>query len=167
MNEKKLVSAHTETNPALMKNLYRTYFAERYKTAKAVMTAAAVLLFVAAAALYYNNFGLIYPALCVWIGAVLLVYPMNMYRRQYKKMKDTRLTTYFDFYENSMTERSNGKSESFKYSEIEKTLETNQYFYIFHTQDAVSVLEKKDISQGNEDELRSILKLKTRYKRKK
>lgn len=167
MNEKKIVSGHTETSPLLLKNFFRTYYSEKYKTVKTVTLILAVILFIVSAALYYNGFGLIFPALCVWAGLVMIVYPRTAYRRPYKKMKDMKTTTYFDFYEDKMTERSNGKSESFIYGDIYKTLETNQYFYIFHSPEMASVLEKKDISVGNADMLRDILKSKTEYKRKK
>lgn len=167
MNEKKLISAHTETNPSLMKNFLRTYYGERYKTLSLAMLVIAIVLFFAAAAIYYNGFGLMWAAICVWIGAVMIIYPRNAYRKPYKKMKNTRVTTYFDFYENSMTERSGGKLENYKYSEIYKTLETNQYFYIFHSPENVSILEKKDISLGSADELRLLLKSKTDYKLRK
>lgn len=167
MTEKKIVSGHTETNPVLLKNFFRTYYGERYKTAKTVMLIAAIALLFAAAALYYNGFGIAYALICAWPGVLLIVYPRNMYRRIYKKMKDMRTATYFDFYENHMTERSGGKSESFKYSDIYKTMETNQYFYIFHSAENASVLEKKDITLGSAEDLQSLLSAKTDYKRKK
>lgn len=167
MNEKKIISGHTETTPLLLKNFFRTYYSEKYKTVKTVTLILAVILFIAAAALYYNGFGLIFPALCVWAGLMMIVYPRMAYRKPYKQMKDMKTTTYFDFYEDEMTERSGGKSESFKYGDIYKTLETNQYFYIFHSPQSASVLEKKDISVGNAEMLSNILKSKTEYKRKK
>lgn len=167
MNEKKLISAHTETNPSLLKNFFKTYYSEKYKTTKTVTLILAVILFAAAAALYYNGFGLIFPALCVWAGLMMIIYPRMAYRKPYKRIKDMRTTTYFDFYEDAMTERSGGKSENFNYGDIYMILETNQYFYIFHSPENASVLEKKDISVGNADMLRDILKTKTDYKRKK
>ncbi len=167
MNDKKIISGHTETNPAILKDFFRTYYSERYKNVKIVTLVIAVILLIAAAALYYRGFGLIYPFICVWAGAVLIIYPRNMYRRPYKRMKDTRVTTYFDFYADRMTERSGGNTETYKYSEIYKTMETLQYFYIFHSPENVSILEKKDITLGNADILRELLKAKTDYKRKK
>ncbi len=167
MNDKKIISGHTETSPAILKDFFRTYYSERYKAVKIVTLVIAVILFIGAAALYYRGFGTIYTFICVWAGAVLIIYPRNMYRRPYKNMKDTRVTTYFDFYDGCMTERAGGNTETYKYSEIYKTMETPRYFYIFHSPENVSILEKKDIAFGSEDILRELLKAKTDYKRQK
>lgn len=167
MNGEKLISAHTETNPVLYKNFFRTYYSEKLKTVKIFTMIIAIILFAAALYLYYSGAPLIWPGLCVWIGLLMIIYPRNTYRRPYRKMKNMRVTTYFDFYGDSMTERSGGKAESFKYSDIYKTIETNQYFYIFHTPDSASVIEKKDINHGDADGLRTLLKSNTNYKRKK
>lgn len=167
MKEEKLVSAHTETNPVLYKNFFRTYYSEKLKTVKIITLIVAVILFVAALYLYYNGAPLMWPGICLWIGLVLIIYPRNAYRKPYRKVKDTRVTTHFDFYSDSMTERSGGNEESFKYSDVYKTIETNQYFYIFHTPESASVVEKSNINFGDADRLRTILKLNTNYKRKK
>ncbi len=167
MDEKKIASARTETNPILLKNFYRTYYSEKYRTVKIVTLIIAVILFLAAAALYYNGFGLIYPFILVWAGAVMIIYPRNAYRKPYKSMKNTRTVTHFDFYPDSMTERSGSGTETFRYGDIYRVIETNQYFYIFHSPDTASVVEKSNISYGSADEVREIFKAKTKYTRKK
>lgn len=160
MKENKIVTAVTETNPTLYKCFFRTYYKEKLKAANMITLILAIILFIAAAYLYYNGFPLMWPGICVWIGLILIVYPRNMFRRSYRKMKDTRMTIYFDFYDDHMTERSGGKSEDFKYSDIYKTIETNRYFYIFHSPENASVVEKSGIKSGDADKLRNLIKSK-------
>lgn len=163
----KLVSAKTETSPVLYKNFFRTYYAEKMKTAKIVMFIIAILLILAAMKLYYSGSALMYPIILVWLGLFLIVYPFNMYRKPYRKMRDIKITSHFDFYDDYMTEHSGGKTETHKYGDILRTLETGQYFYIFYTAENASLVEKSNITMGNEDILRSLLKSKTNYKKKK
>lgn len=163
----KLVSAKTETNPTLYKNFFRTYYSEKLKIAKIVMLIIAIALILTAMKLYYSGFALMYPIILVWLGLFLIVYPYNIYRKPYRKMKDTKITSHFDFYENYMTEHSGGETKTHKYGDILRTLETGQYFYIFYTAQNASLVEKSNITLGNADILRSLLKSKTNYKRKK
>lgn len=166
MNDRKIASARTETNTAMLKNFFRMYYSERYKTVKAVTLVAAIVLFIMAAAAYYNGYALIITVICVWLGLLLTVYPRNAYRRSYKREKNTKTVTHFDFYEDFMTERSGGKTEKFRYSELYKIIETNKYIYIYHSPETASIIEKNDISFGSADEITELLKAKTKYKRK-
>lgn len=167
MDEKKIACARTETNPALLKNFYRTYYDERFRTLRIILLVIAVVLFLAAAAVYYNGFGIMWTVIFLWLGLLFVIYPRNAYRKPYKKAKDTKTVTHFDFYAEYMSERSNGVSERFRYGDIYRTMETNQYFYIFHSPDSVSVVEKKDISFGSAEEICELLKSKTKYTIKK
>lgn len=167
MKDEKIISASTETNPMLYKNFFRMYYNEKLAAVKVVTLIIAIIMFVAALYFYYSDFPLIWTGVFMWIGLLLIIYPRNAYRKPYRRMKNERVTTYFDFYADSMTERSGGSSESFKYSDIYRTIETNQYFYIFHTPESASVVEKSDINLGDADGLRALLKSKTNYKRRK
>ena len=154
----KLVSAKTETSPVLYKNFFRTYYAEKMKTAKIIMLIIAIIAILAAMKLYYSGSALMYPIILVWLGFFLIVYPFNMYRKPYRKMKDIKITSHFDFYEDCMTEHSGGKTETHKYGDILRTLDTAEN---------ASLVEKSNITMGNADILRSLLKSKTNYKKKK
>ncbi|MGN0150633.1 MAG: YcxB family protein [Clostridia bacterium] len=167
MKETKIISTHTETNPMLYKNFFRMYYSEKYKKVNVITLIIAIIMFVVGAYIYYNNMPLLWTGICVWLGLLLIVYPRNAYRSHYRKMKNTRSSTYFDFYEDSMTERMSGNTENYRYSEIYKTIETNQYFYIFHTPESASVVDKNNMKSEDTDELRALLKNKTSYKRKK
>ncbi len=137
------------------------------KTAKIIMLIIAIIAILAAMKLYYSGSALMYPIILVWLGLFLIVYPFNMYRKPYRKMRDIKITSHFDFYDDYMTEHSGGKTETHKYGDILKTLETRQYFYIFYTADNACAVEKNNITFGSADILRQILKNKTNYKLKK
>lgn len=166
MNEKKIASCRTETNPALLKSFFKTYYSEKYKAVNTAIRVIAVILLVAAAAAYYNGLPLAAPIICAWLGLFLIIYPSNAYRRPYKAAKNKKSVTHFDFYEDCMTERGGSGTEKFKYSDIYKTIETNRYFYIYHSPDTASVVEKDNISFGSADAIGEILKAKTNYKKK-
>lgn len=166
MSEKKIASCRTETNPALLKSFFKTHYSEKYRAVNIITRVIAVILLVAAAAAYYNGLPIAAVVICAWLGLFLIVYPSNAYRRPYKAAKNNKAVTHFEFYKDYMTERGSGSTEKFKYSDIYKTIETSRYFYIYHSPDTASVVEKDNISFGTADAIGELLKSKTKYKKK-
>lgn len=162
--EKKLYGASTQMTPAVYKDFYKIYYAERLRGFKIVSALIAAALIICAAYLYYNNFSLVWAFIALWIGAVLLVYPHMAYRKPYKKAKDTKQTTHFAFYETYVSEKTNSKSTDYNYSDLMKIIETNRYFLIFHDIGSVSIVIKDNVKEDSSG-LAQMLKTKARYKK--
>lgn len=167
MENKKLYTAVTTTKPQLYKNFFRVYYNENWRAARIICTALSVPCALEAIWFYQSGLGIMWSVILLWAAAVLNVYPRQAYRRQYRTMKDMSVTTKFDFYEDFVMEKSAGASEKHMYADMHKIIETGQYFYLFHSKQNVSVVEKSGISDSDITGLRSLFKSKTDYKLKK
>lgn len=162
--DEKLYSASTQMTPDIYKDFYKTYYSEKLKVLNIFTSISAVLLIIAAVFLYYKNFGILWSLIALWLGVFLLIYPRRIYRKPYKKSKDSKQTTHFAFYNTYMTEKANSQKKNYTYSDLKKIIETKKYFFIFHSDENVSIVCKENID-GDSDSLASLLKTKTEYKR--
>ncbi|MCD8180478.1 MAG: YcxB family protein [Firmicutes bacterium] len=162
--ETKLYSASTQMTPAIYKDFYKIYYRERLKVFRAVSAVIAVILILAAAYIYNSGMPLVWCVIALWVGVFLLFYPSIAYRKPYKKAKDKSQTTHFAFYESYVAEKTNSKSSDYSYSDLEKIIETNKYFLIFHSIESVSIVDKAHISAPSED-VAAFLKTKAEYKK--
>lgn len=162
--EKKLYGASTQMTPAIYKDFYKIYYNERLKTFNAAVAVIAILLIACAAYIYYKGFGLIWSIIALWIGVFLLFYPRMAYRKPYKRSKDKTQTTHFAFYENFVSEKTNSKKTDYNYSDLMRVIETNNYFFIFHSLESVSIVDKAHMTCES-GELADFLKTKTEYKK--
>ena len=167
MEDKKLYSAVTTTKPQLYKNFFRVYYSENWRTARIICTVISVPCILFAWWFYQAGAGILWSVIALWAAAVLNVYPRQAYRRQYRAMKGMTVTTKFDFYEDYVIEKSAGAHEKHMYKDMHKVVETRQYFYLFHSKQNVSVVEKSGIDDGSIDGLRNLFKSKSDYKFKK
>ena len=167
MGDLRLYTVTTVTNPALYREFFRMYYKETLKTMRIATTIIGVLLVVLAVNIFINDFGLVWALLCAWVGAVLLVYPRNAFRKPYRKMKGNIAQTRFDFFEDYMTEKAAGQKERYEYADMYKTIETGKYIYLFHEKNSVSVVDKSDMAEEDAKGLSNFLKSKTNYKFKK
>ena len=165
LNDKRLAGGKTVTNPKLLKDLYKTYYRESWKTVRIILTIVGVALLVLAFMVYTQGFPVVYIFIPAWIGAVMLIYPRNAYRRPYKAAKDEQSTVFFGFYDSEIREKADGSVQKFRYDAMYEIIETPQYFYFFHTKRNVSVLEKAGINRGTAEGLAAILKMRVnKYK---
>ncbi|MCC8160761.1 MAG: YcxB family protein [Oscillospiraceae bacterium] len=162
--ENKLYSASTQMTPNIYKDFYKVYYKERLRIFNTVSTVIAVILILIGAYIYYSEMPLVWCVIALWIGAFLLFYPHVAYKKPYKRDKDKTQTTHFAFYENYVAEKTNSKSSDYNYSDLEKIIETNKYFLIFHSMESVSIVDKEHMSAPSE-EIAAFLKTKTEYKR--
>ena len=163
--EKKLASGRTIMNPQLLKELYKLFYKENYKTLRIILTVIGAAAIVIAVMMYGNNMPLPYIAIALWIGVFALVYPRNMYRTPYKRAKDEKGTMLFSFYDTYMKERAEGETKEYRYADMDKLIESPQYLYFFHTKRDVSVLEKSEITGNTAEGLTAVLKMRVnKYK---
>lgn len=167
MEDKKLYTAVTTTNPQLYKNFFKVYYSENWRVARIICTVLSIPCALFAVMLFYAEAGIMWSIIAIWAAAVLNIYPRFAYRRQYKAMKDILATTRFEFYEEYVVEKSAGASEKHIYKDMHKVVEAGRYIYLFHSKSNVSVVEKKGIASGGEEGLINLLKSKTDYKLKK
>lgn len=163
--DKRLAGGKTVTNPKLLKDLYRVYYRESWKTARIILTIVGVVLLFVAFAAYTQAMPIIYIFIPAWIGAVMLIYPRNAYRKPYKAAKDEQSTVFFGFYDSEMREKADGSVRKFRYDTMYEIVETPLYFFFFHTKRDVSILEKDGINRGTAEGLAAILKMRVnKYK---
>lgn len=162
--EEKLFSASVQMTPEIYKDFYRLYYKDRLKVFNAVTSVIAILLLVAAYVMQRQGFGLVWTVIALWIGAFLLVYPRMAYKKPYKRAKDIKQTTHFTFYETYVSEKTNSKPSDYNYSDLMKVVETGKYFFIYHTPQSVSIVEKDKVKE-DANSLAEFLKTKTSYKK--
>lgn len=160
----KLFGASTQMTPAIYKDFYKTYYAQKLKVFNALSIVIAAAAIAGGAYMYNKGFGLMWAVIVIWIGVFAFIYPRIMYKKPYKRSKDTSQTTHFSFYENVMREKSGSYSEEYSYGQIERVLENSKYFFIFHDKDSVSIIDKSSVS-GGADKLSGFLSVKTTLKR--
>ena len=102
-------------------------------------------------------------AILIGGGVMLMIYPRFSYRRPYNSVKDNKITTKFEFYNDRMVEINDSSCEEYYYSSILKVWETEEYFYIYHTPENASVIDKKGISTGSPEKLKALLSGKVEY----
>lgn len=167
MEEKILYKAVTEMNPMIYKDFYKFYFGEQYRTFKIVSTCIAAAALIAGISASVMNFGMMWILICLWIATVCFIYPRFTYRRPYKRARNAKQTTRFGFYENYVSEKTNGETSDYKYNDLLKVVETKKYIYIFHDETSISIVIKSDVKDNGSEGLCKLLKSKTKYAIKK
>lgn len=162
IKSQRLFGGKTVTNPKLLKALYKIYYRESWKTIRIILTIVGAALIAVGLAAYAKQLPLMYAFIPAWIGAVMLIYPRNAYRRPYKAAKNEQSSVFFAFYEDEMSEKADGSLQKFRYDDMYEVIETPQCFYFFHTRQGVSVLEKSGINRGTAEGLAAMLKLKVK-----
>ena len=167
MEKEKLFSAVTIMTPVIYKDFYKLYYKERLKVFRFVTAVIAIAAIIGGLYMYYNNSPLMWAVIALWIGAFLLFYPRVAYRKPYKKARDTKQTTRFAFYETYVSEKISSNETDYNYSELMKVIETDKYFFIFHSIESISIVDKESV-KGGAEELAVFLKTKvSSYKKAK
>lgn len=159
---KRLAGGRTDTNPENLKALYKVYYRESWKTARIILTIVGIALLVVGITAYLKHLPLVYAFVPVWIGAVMVIYPRNAYKKPYKEAKNEKSSIFFAFYDKGMTEKTDGSLQHFDYDTMHEVIETPKYFFFFHSRREVSILEKSGINRGTADGLASILEMRVK-----
>lgn len=160
---KLIARAKTTTNPKLYKEFFKSYYKEKTKTLvmiTSVIGVLAILFSMYAFAVIKNIFTVTIPLAA---GIMLIIYPRFSYRRPYNSAKKNKITTTFEFYDDRLVEINKASRDSYKYSELMKVTETDDYFYIYHSAESASVVDKSNIRLCTEAELRDFLKTKLEF----
>lgn len=150
MEEKLIATAKTTTNPQLYKEFYKYYYKNATKTLVRITTIIgilAILFAMYAVAARINIYAAAIPAAA---GIMLIIYPHFAYVRPYNSVKHNEITTKFEFYEDMMIEIDKSSRDSYEYSQILKAVETGKYYYIYHTKENASVVDKSSIKQHSD-----------------
>ena len=161
--EKLIAKAKTTTNPQLYKEFFKSYYKEKTKILVVITSIiGALAILFAMYALYFigNLFAVTIPLAA---GIMLIIYPRFSYMRPYNSVKNNKITTTFEFYEDCLVEINKASRDSYKYSDLMKIVETDKYFYIYHSAESASVIDKSNIRLCTEDELKSFLKTKLEF----
>lgn len=164
MESKKLYSASTQMTPVIYKDFYKTYYNEKLKVFKIVAEIVGLIFILAAFYILSKGYGLLWGIIPLWAGVFLLFYPRMIYRKPYKNAKDNSQTTHFAFFENYMSEKTKSQVNEYKYSDIQKVLETGKYFFVFHDSESVSIVDKSHFN-GDVESFSGFIKTKTQYKK--
>ena len=162
MNEA-IIKAKTTTTPKLYLDFFKSYYKEKTKTLTFVTTVIGICMIVTGAWSYIQQISIITCAVLIAGGAMLIIYPRFVYRRPYNSAKNNKITTHFEFYDDKMVEINDATREEYRYSSLLKVYETEDYFYIYHTPENASVVDKEGISKGSPEELKSLLSGKVEY----
>ena len=150
---------------AEFRDFFKLYYREKYRAARIVMFAAAVIFAATALYSYIIRNNIVTALVCLWLAAFFAVYPQRMYRKPYKAVRGKMMTSKFVFTDDSFTEKSGNAGVEKKYSEITKAVETGKYFVFFLSGQSASVVCKKNMSEADAETIRGLLKAKTVYKR--
>lgn len=159
-----VIKARTTTTPKLYLDFFKSYYREKTRALRVVTTiigAAAVIIGLIGGAEHWNIFACAVP---IAAGAMLIVYPHFVYKRPYNSVKNNKITTSFEFYDDRMIETGDSSRDEYEYSALEQVWETKDYFYIYHSKENASVVDKSGIIGASADELRSFLKEKVPFK---
>lgn len=159
---KRLAGGRTDTNPVNLKALYKIYYKEGWRTARIILTIVGAALVVLGILLYQKKLPVMYVFIPIWIGAVMIIYPRNAYRKPYKEAKNEKTSTFFAFYDKGMTEKTDGSIRHFGYDTMYEVIETPLYFFFLHSKREVSILEKSGINRGTAQSLAAVLKMRVK-----
>lgn len=160
-----IAKAKTVTTPELYKEFFKIYYKEKTKALvmiTMVIGIILVLLGLYAGAQQWNIFSV---AILIGGGAMLIIYPRFIYKRPYNAVKNNKITTWFEFFEDRMVEINDASHDEYEYGEIKNVIETMNYFFIYHTKEKASVVDKNNFTKGTPDELRKLLQENVPYKR--
>ncbi len=158
MTDKLIATAKTTTNPQMYREFFRMYYKEKTRgvvIATTLIGAIAVLFGLYALAAHMQ---ILYAAIPLAAGVVLIVKPRYAYSRPYRAAKDNKITTKYEFYEDGFIEIGTASRDEFLYSSMYKLKETQDYLYIYHNRENVSVVDKSKIKPIAASELSQLLR---------
>ncbi|MGN0162952.1 MAG: YcxB family protein [Candidatus Ornithomonoglobus sp.] len=158
-----IAKAVTTTTPKLYLDFFKRYYKEKTRTLVVVTTIIGVCCVLAGLYAYAVHKSVFVVAILIAGGGMLAVYPRFSYRKPYNSVKDNVITTKFEFYEDRLVEINDATREEYEYSGLMQVWETPEYFYIYHTKENASVVDKAGFTLGTPEELARALKGKLPY----
>lgn len=162
---KLIAKAKTVTTPELYKVFFKIYYKEKTKALVMVTMIIGIMLVLVglyAGAQQWNIFSI---AILLGGGVMLIIYPRFIYKRPYNAVKNNKITTQFEFFEERMIEINDASQDEYEYGDIDNVIETTNYFFIYHTREKASVVDKGNFTKGTPDELRKLFQANIPYKR--
>lgn len=164
---KLIATAQTTTTPKLYLDFFKRYYKEKTRALVIISTILGAVLVLAGMYLTAQHIGNIYSkAILLAAGVMLIIYPRFSYRRPYNSVKNNQITTKFEFYDDKLIEINDSSREEYPYNTLLKVWETPQYFYIYHTKENASVVDKESFKKGTPDELAALLKTKLPFEKR-
>lgn len=164
---KLIATAKTTTTSKLYLDFFKHYYKEKTRALVIISTILGAVMIAAGIFLSAQHIGNIYSkAVLLAAGVMLIIYPRFSYRRPYNSVKHNQITTKFEFYEDRFVEINDSSREEYAYNTLLKVWETPQYFYIYHTKENASVVDKDSFKKGTPDELSAFLQAKLPYEKK-
>ncbi len=157
-----IIKAKTTTSPKLYLDFFKSYYKEKTKTLRFITTVIGICMIITGL-WSYQRLSIITSAVLLGGGAMLIIYPHFVYKRPYNSVKNNQITTRFEFYSDRMVEINASTREEYAYSSLLKVYETSDYFYIYHTPENASVVDKGGITKGSPEELKALLSGKVEY----
>lgn len=161
-----IAKAKTTTTPKLYLEFFKDYYKEKTKALVIITSVIGVIAILVGLYGGASNRNIFASAVPIAAGAMLVIYPRFIYRRPYNSVKNNKITTRFEFFDDKMIEYGESSKEEYKYSDLMKVRETGDYFYIYHTRENASVVDKSAVTGASVDELRELLRKNVRFQTK-
>ncbi|MGN0181350.1 MAG: YcxB family protein [Candidatus Ornithomonoglobus sp.] len=158
-----IAKAVTTTTPKLYLDFFKRYYKEKTRALVIVTTIIGICCVLAGLYACAVNKSVFVVAVLIAGGGMLAVYPRFSYRKPYNSVKNNVITTKFEFYEDRLVEINDATKEEYEYSGLMKVWETPEYFYIYHTKENASVVDKAGFTLGTPEELARALKCRLPY----
>ncbi len=158
-----IAKAKTTTTPKLYLDFFKRYYREKTRALVIITTVIGICCIFAGLYAGAVNKSIFVIAALIACGAMLVIYPRFSYRKPYSSVKNNVITTKFEFYEDRLVEINDATREEYEYSRLMKVWETPEYFYIYHTKENASVVDKAGFTLGAPEDLARVLKGKLPY----
>ena len=136
----------TISDQRMTKDMLKFYYAVKYRTARLLLTIAAVLLIISALRLLWAD-STVGGVIAAWAAVMLLAYPRLLYRRPYKQMKGLSQRTKYEFGDDSFCDIHSGEKNVYRYSQLAAVYDMPQYIYLVSEEYEIAALRKEDIPE--------------------
>ncbi|MDD6485051.1 MAG: YcxB family protein [Clostridiales bacterium] len=157
------IRTKTTMTPRMYLVFCRTYYAQRFKAVRRIMTVIGAVLVIAGFYCFYN-IGQLAALICLWVGVFLCIYPRLMHRKTYKEMKNKAQTLYFKFTDGGMRVKVGGERTEHRYEDLKSVVERKNSFVIICGKDSGVMVDKRELSPEEIKTLSDAFKRSAPYK---
>ncbi len=158
MKKTLIAKGETTTNPGMYKELFKYYYKSKMFVPVTVISVIGILLILFGIFMFFRNAKVIIVLALFIAGVILAVYPRFAYRRPYKAVRNNKITTKYEFYDEYMIEIGENSKEKLEYSSFKDIHETKKYIYLFKSAESATVIDKSEIRRDKRDELFGIIR---------